>query len=176
MLQLLVIGLEDNRVLWQYLLRDYETGERVFGLLCLAFGFLLRLFRSFIAWDWVQKYRLGINAIPRVAVQDEALIHASGASDALLDQLMDDILRQFHLDSAPVDFRILLFAVLFLFLKLLINQLIHLFPDHVTELALDFLGLIDHFANCQMGDTVAVGQKLGKMRLTGAWWASNEHF
>ena len=141
-----------------------------------AFGFLLRLFRSFIARDRVQKYRLGIYAIPGIAVQDEAFIHASWASDAFLDQFVDNIVRKSHLDGTLVDLRIFLLSVLLLLFKLFRNKLFHLFPDHVTEFALDFLGFADHFANCQMGDTIALREKLGEVRLTGAWWASNEHF
>ena len=141
-----------------------------------AFGFLLRLFWSFIARDRVQKYRLGINTVPRIPVQDEALIHAGWASDALLDQFVDNIVRKSHLDSALINLWVFLLSVLLLLFKLLRNELFHLFPDHVTEFALDFLGFADHFANCQMGDTIALRQQLGEVRLTGAWWATNEHF
>ena len=113
-----------------------------------AFGFLLRLFWSFIARDRIQKYCLGINTIPRIPVQDEALIHAGWASDALLDQFVDNIVRKSHLDSALINLWVFLLSVLLLLFKLLRNELVHLFPDHVTKFALYFLGFGDHFANC----------------------------
>ena len=160
LLQELVVGLEDNGVLRQDLVTSIEARESGTSLFDLLSSSSLRLFLALlgclVSWDGVEEDCLRVVDVARVAIQDETLVHAAWATNVSLHELVKKLIWKAHLDSGDIKIWVLLLSGLLVLLDLLLLESLDLFTDFIAKRILELLGVLDHLADSQMRNTIAL--------------------
>ena len=82
-----------------------------------------------------------------------------------LNKPVQKIVRQTDLDGRLIKIGVLLLSGLFILLDLLLLELLDLVSKLFAETIFVLLGLLNHIANRQVRDTIAVGKQLREVGL-----------
>ena len=90
-----------------------------------------------------------------------------------LHKLVDHLIWETHLDFGRIKVWILLLSCLLVSCELFLLQLLDHASDFFAKFIVKLLSVINHRLDSQVRNAVALGEKLGKVGLSSAWWAAD---